>query len=97
MSIRKRPWVRDQTTWSNATLDRRIADGKFVKSVALGDRSVGWDEEEVSIVVAAIGDGASDEEIKALVADLHAARRRDLEGVLAAARARASDAAVAPA
>jgi prophage regulatory protein len=49
--------------------------GMFVHSVKLGARAVGWPADEVRAINAARIAGKSDEQIRALVHDLEAARK----------------------
>lgn len=51
-----------------------IQQGLFTKPVRLGARSVGWPAREVEAINAARIAGKSDDEIRQLVAALHAAR-----------------------
>lgn len=54
----------------------RTKAGTFTRPVKRGKRSSGWPEEEVEILIAARAAGKSDEEIRALVIDLEAARQQ---------------------
>jgi prophage regulatory protein len=52
-----------------------IQQGLFTRPVAIGLRAVGWPSEEVQALNAARIAGKSDEEIRALVVKLEAARK----------------------
>jgi prophage regulatory protein len=69
------PEVRALSGLSRSTIYLRIAEGLFPKPILLGPRMVGWGELEVAAVNAARIRGASDEEIRSLVASLIAARQ----------------------
>lgn len=58
-----------------STLYGWIGQGLFPRGVSLGARLIGWPEREVSAVIAARIRGVSDEELRALVSDLEAARK----------------------
>jgi len=60
---------------SNTGLYKRIEAGLFVRSVPLGMQRVGWPEEEVDAIITARIAGKSDDEIRALVQQLHVARK----------------------
>ena len=53
----------------------KIAAGLFTEAVKIGPRAVAWPEHEVDALIAARVAGKSGEEIRALVAKLHAARK----------------------
>ena len=46
--IIRRPEVRRNTGYSNATIYRKMADGTFPKTIKLGPMMVGWIESEVA-------------------------------------------------
>ncbi len=52
-----------------------IQQGLFTQAVAIGARAVGWPEYETQALTAARIAGKSDEEIRALVVKLEAARK----------------------
>jgi len=60
---------------SNTTLHERMNDGVMPPSVSVGPRAVRWVERELCTVLAAMIAGASDEEIRQLVAELIVARQ----------------------
>jgi prophage regulatory protein len=53
----------------------RVGCGTFVRPIKIGPRASGWIKSEVEAIVAARIAGASDDDIRELVAELHAARR----------------------
>lgn len=69
------PAIKARTGLSRATIYRLMAEGVFPKSIALGARSVGWPDVEVSAINTARIAGKSDDEIRALVTKLEAARK----------------------
>lgn len=73
-TILRLPAVKNLTGLSRSTLYARIAVGEFIKPVALGARAVGFPSNEVEAINAARIAGKSTEEIRELVAKLHAAR-----------------------
>lgn len=60
---------------SKSTLYSRIGHSLWTRPVALGPRAVGWPAFEVEALNSALIAGKSAEEIRTLVAKLHAARR----------------------
>jgi prophage regulatory protein len=58
----------------SSTLYENIREGLFTSSVNLGGTTVGWPESEVEVLNAARLAGASDEEVRELVAHLEAQR-----------------------
>lgn len=75
LTILRRKQVETETGYSRSTIYLRIAQGLFVKPVSLGARAVGFPAGEVSAINAARIAGKSDADIRALVADLQAARK----------------------
>jgi prophage regulatory protein len=67
---------------SHATIYAHIKAGLFPDSIPLGLRAVGWPADEVQAVVAARVAGAADDELRALVQQLHAARRTKYQALL---------------
>lgn len=47
-AILRRPQVQQRTGLSRSTLYQYIKDGEFPKSIALGPRSVGWLESDIT-------------------------------------------------
>ncbi len=75
MSILRMQSVKAETGHaSHASVYTAIHDGLFTVPVPIGQRAVGWPDDEVKAINAARIRGDSDEQIKALVAKLHAAR-----------------------
>jgi prophage regulatory protein len=74
-TILRGPAVDHETGDSRSTRYHRIDEGLFPKPVKLGPRSVGWPASEVAAINAARIAGKSDEEIRALVIKLEAARK----------------------
>jgi len=74
-TILRLPAVKAETAVSRSTHYLRIAQGLFTKPVSLGARAVGWPAGEVAALNAARIAGKSDEEIRALVVKLEAARK----------------------
>jgi prophage regulatory protein len=59
---------------SNASIYNLIRDGLWTKPVPIGQRSVGWPDDEVRALNAARIAGKSDDEIRDLVNRLHTKR-----------------------
>jgi prophage regulatory protein len=74
-SILRLPAVKAATGLSRSTIYLRIAQGVFPRPVSLGGRAVGWPAHEVAALNAARIAGRPDAEIRALVAQLEAARK----------------------
>ena len=74
-SILRLPSVTAETGVSRSTHSLRIEQGLFTKPVSLGARAVGWPSSEVTALNAARIAGKTDEEIRALVVKLEAARK----------------------
>jgi prophage regulatory protein len=74
-TIYRLPAVKTQTGLSRSTIYLRITQGLWTKPVSLGARAVGWPAQEVATLNAARIAGKSEEEIRALVAKLEAARK----------------------
>lgn len=72
--ILRRPRVEAVSGYSRSTIYLRIAQGLWPKPVSLGPRSVGWPAADVAAVNAARIASKSDDEIRALVTQLEAAR-----------------------
>jgi len=69
------PSVQSETGLSRTTVHRRIHDGLFPRPVSLGAKAVGWPAAEIAALNAARIAGKSNEEVRALVRRLHAARK----------------------
>lgn len=75
LTILRRPQVEHRAGYPCSTLYLRVSQGLWTRPVSLGAKTVGWPEAEVNAINAARIAGKSDEEIRALVAQLHAARK----------------------
>jgi len=73
--ILRRPEVSSATGYARSTLYQRIKQGLFPQPIRLGTHMVGWCQSEVAALNAARIRGAEDEEIRALVQSLEAARK----------------------
>jgi prophage regulatory protein len=73
--ILRLPAVKSESGYSRSTIYLRISQGLWPKPVSLGARAVGWPTSEVTTMNAARIAGKSDDEIRALVAKLEAARK----------------------
>ncbi|WP_254668181.1 MULTISPECIES: AlpA family transcriptional regulator [unclassified Hydrogenophaga] len=69
---------------SHASIYNAIRAGLFTNPVPIGQRAVGWPDDEVKAINAARVAGASDEQIRALVKQLHAMRAEKLAVLMAA-------------
>lgn len=75
-TILRLPAVQATSGASRSTIYLRINQGLWPKPVKLGPRSVGWPAEEVAAINAARISGMTDKEIRVLVKQLEAARKR---------------------
>jgi prophage regulatory protein len=75
-TILRLPATRAETGYSRSTIYLRISQGLFVKPISLGPRAVGFPAAEVASINAARIAGRTDNEIRALVTSLEAARVR---------------------
>ena len=75
------PSVVAHTGRSRSALYQDIADGLFMPPIKCGRQSSGWPDNEVDAVVRARIAGKTDEEIRALVARLVAARSGACDGL----------------
>ena len=73
--ILRLPAVTTASGDSRSTTYLRISQGLWTKQVHLGPRSVGWPAHEVEALNAARIAGKSDDQIRALVMKLEAARK----------------------
>lgn len=71
----RRKQVEKATGYSRSTIYHRVSEGLWPRPVALGARAVGWPAHEVAALNAARVAAKSDQEIRALVCRLEAARR----------------------
>jgi len=74
LTILRRQQAEAASGYSRSTIYLRISQGLWTKPIALGARAVGWPASEVEALNAARIAGASEAEIRALVAKLHANR-----------------------
>ena len=75
LTILRRKQVQAATGYSRSTIYLRISQGLFTRPVSLGARAVGFPAGEVAVLNAARIAGKTDNEIRALVAELTAARQ----------------------
>ena len=69
------PAVKGQSGYSRSTIYLRMSQGLWTRPVSLGARAVAWPAGDVVALNAARIAGKSDEQIRALVLKLEAARR----------------------
>ena len=69
---------------SHASIYGLIRVGLWTQPVKIGERSSGWPDDEVKAINAARIAGASDEQIRELVKQLHAKRAEKLAVLMAA-------------
>lgn len=69
-------------TRSHTSIYASVKEGLFPDSIPLSARAVGWPADEVQAVVAARVAGVDDAELRALVQQLHAARRTKYQNLL---------------
>lgn len=74
-TIFRLPTVKTESGYSRSTIYLRISQGLWTKQVRLGPRCVGWPAHEVAALNAARIAGKTDDEIRALVLKLAAARK----------------------
>lgn len=75
MKILRMPAVLDMTGYrSPASIYSAIHDGTFPKQVRIGARSVGWPYDEVEVITGARIGGATDAQLRQLVAVIHIKR-----------------------
>ena len=74
-TILRIPAAKAQSGYSRSTIYLRMAQRLWTKQVRLGPRCVGWPRHEVAALNAARIAGKSEEEIRALVVKLEAARK----------------------
>jgi prophage regulatory protein len=80
ITIIRRKQVEARTGLARSTIYDRVKSGTFPSPVSLGARAVGWPAQEIEALNAARIAGLSDEEIRALVAKLEAARKIAVSG-----------------
>lgn len=74
--ILRLPEVKNRSGYSRAILYRRIADQLWTKPVRLGARTVGWPANEVDKLIGVRIASYSEQDIKNLVAQLEAERKK---------------------
>ena len=74
-AILRLPAIQLESGYSRSTIYLRISQGLWPRPVHLGARAVGWPASEIEALNTARIAGRSDEEIRALVARLVAARK----------------------
>lgn len=74
-TILRLPAVKSESGLSRSTIYLRISQNLWTKPVSLGARAVGWPSDEVAAINAARIAGKTDDEIRALVEKLEAARK----------------------
>lgn len=74
-TLHRKPAVLNAMGWSNSTHHVKIKEGLFVKPVKLGEMTSVYPDDEVRKLQDAYISGKSAQEIRALVAQLHAARK----------------------
>lgn len=74
-TILRLPAVKTSSGLPRSTLYLRISQGLWTKPISLGARIVGWPANEIAKLNAARIAGKSDDEIRALVLELEAARK----------------------
>jgi prophage regulatory protein len=77
-TVLRLPEVKARTGLGRTSIYDQQANGLFPPNFNLTSRAVGWLESEVDAVLAARAAGAEDQELKALIVELVAARRRSL-------------------
>ena len=79
-TILRRKQVQAESGYSRSTIYLRISQGLWPKPVSLGARAVGWPACEVAALNLARIAGHDDEDIRALVNRLEAARKTVVTG-----------------
>lgn len=78
MQILRMPQVKDVTGLkSHATIYTAVNEGLFTRPVPIGQRAVGWPDTEVQAICTARVAGATSDQLKALVNQLHEKRKAD--------------------
>jgi prophage regulatory protein len=76
MSFIRLNMVKNLTGLSRSSIYAFIERGKFPKQIKIGERAVAWLESEVNELINARVSGKTDEEVKALVIELEAGRKK---------------------
>ena len=74
-TILRVPAAKARSGNSRSTIYLRMSQGLWTKQISLGPRCIGWPASEISALNAARIAGKTDEEIRALVVKLEAARK----------------------
>ena len=74
-TILRMPAVKLESGLSRSTNYLRVSQGLWTKPVSLSARAVGWPSDEVEKLISARIAGNTDDEIRALVKELEAARK----------------------
>lgn len=74
-TILRLPAVKSESGLSRSTIYLRIVQRLWTRPISLGARAVGWPSSEVAAINAARIAGKTDEEVRALVEKLEAARK----------------------
>ena len=74
-TILRIPAAKAQSGYSRSTIYLRISQGLWTRQISLGPRCIGWPANEVAALNAARISGKTDDEIRALVVKLEAARK----------------------
>ena len=74
-TILRMPATKSQSGYSRSTIYLRMSQGLWTQQIRLGPRCIGWPASEISALNAARIAGKTDEEIRALVVKLEAARK----------------------
>jgi prophage regulatory protein len=75
LKLIRKPELLERFGFSKTTLHTKISKEQFPPPIALGDRAVAWPSHELDLILSAMVAGKSDDEMRALVADLVAQRK----------------------
>lgn len=82
MQILRMPAVKATTgVKSHATIYTAIQEGTFTQPVQIGQRAVGWPDTEVQAICTARVAGATSDQLKALVNQLHEKRKAEFSAL----------------
>ena len=74
-TIARLPTAKAESCYSRSTIYLRMSQGLWTKQIRLGPRCIGWPASDIGALYAAPIAGKTDEEIRALVVKLEAARK----------------------
>ena len=74
-TIARLPTAQAESGYSRSTIYLRMSQGLWTKQIRLGPRCIGWPASDIAALNAARIAGKTDEEIRALVVKLEAARK----------------------